>query len=68
MPFDSERDALIFDLRMALLSFRIGPPNERSDSIRRIQAAHIIAHLERCGWQIEKVQRDTGQKPSNIGE
>jgi hypothetical protein len=67
MTFESEHAELVFLLKMALKSCRISPKPERHDSIRQIQAEHILAHLGRSGFKIVRTDEDRGIKPSNIG-
>jgi hypothetical protein len=71
MPLDTERDDLLFDMRMALmycLYCRAGPKDERNERVRKVQAQAILDHLIRCGWTITRGDRNTDIKPSNIGE
>ncbi len=68
MPFETERDEIIFTVKMALMSCRISPKPERRDHIRQAQAERILEHLERCGYRVTRTDEDRGQKPSNIGE
>jgi hypothetical protein len=62
MPFENERDDILFTIRMGLMHCRTSPNSERNERIRIIQAEAILSHLERCGYQ------DRGVRPSNIGE
>ena len=67
MPFDSERDEIIFTIKMALMSCRITPKPERYDHVRNAQAERILEDLERSGYRIVKTGEDRGVRPWNIG-
>ncbi len=67
MPFDNERDDILFTIRMGLMHCRINPKPERNERVRTVQAASVLDHLERCGYRIVKCDGDRGQKPSNLG-
>jgi hypothetical protein len=67
MPFDNERDAIIFTIRMGLMRCRISPKPERNERVRTVQAEAVLEHLERCGCRVLKTDEDKGQKPWNIG-
>ena len=68
MPFENERDDILFTIRMGLMHCRTSPKSERNERVRRMQAEAILNHLERCGYRIVKTDEDRGVRPSNIGE
>jgi hypothetical protein len=67
MPFETEREDLIFTIRMALMKCRTSPRPERNEFVQTWQARTIVEHLERCGWKITEKDRDTVVKPTTIG-
>ena len=67
MPFESERDDILFTIRMGLMHCRTSPKSERNERIQRRQAEAVLAELERVGYRIIRTD-DRGVKPSNIGE
>jgi len=67
MPFETEQEAILFNIKMALLSCRITPKPERYDHVRTAQAEAIIESLERAGYRIVKTGEDRGVRPLNIG-
>ncbi len=68
MPFENERDDILFTIRMGLMYCRTSPKAERNERVQRVQAEATLSHLERCGYRIVKTDEDRGVKPSNIGE
>ena len=68
MPFENERDDILFAIRMGLMRCRTSPKSERNERVQRIQAEAVLSHLERCGYRIVKTDEDRGVRPSNIGE
>ena len=68
MPFETERDAILFTIRMGLMHCRTSPKSERNERVRRMQAEAVLAELERVGYRIMRTDEDRGIKPSNIGE
>jgi hypothetical protein len=68
MPFESERDDILFTIRMGLMHCRTSPKSERNERVQTMQAEAVLTHLERCGYRIVKTDEDRGVKPSNIGE
>ena len=52
MPFETERDAILFTIRMGLMHCRTSPKPERNERVQRIQAEAVLSHLERCGYRI----------------
>jgi hypothetical protein len=68
MPFESERDELLFCVKMALMHCgKVILKPERNEEMRGIQAKAIVEHLERSGWRIVKDGHDANVRPSNIG-
>ena len=56
MPFDTQEEHLLFDIRHALRSFKHAPP-PKSHKAAMSQwndwlAAHVFEHLQRC-WQFQ---------------
>ena len=68
MPFESERDNILFTIRMGLMHCRISPKPERNERVQRIQAEAVLAELERVGYRIIRMDEDRGVRPSNTGE
>ncbi len=68
MPFESERDDILFTIRMGLMHRRTSPKRERNERVQRVQAEAVLTHLERCGYRIVKTDEDRGVRPSNIGD
>jgi hypothetical protein len=68
MPFENERDDILFTIRMGLMHCRKSPKPERNERVRIIKAEAVLTHLERCGYRIVKTDEDRGVRPSNIGE
>ena len=68
MPFENERDDILFTIRMGLMHCRTSPKSERNEHVQRIQAEAVLTHLERCGYRIVKTDGDREVRPSNIGE
>ena len=68
MPFENERDDILFTIRMGLMHCRTSPKSERDERVQRIQAEAVLTQLERCGYRIVKTDEDRGVRPSNIGE
>jgi len=68
MPFETERDDILFTIRMGLMHCRTSPKPERNERVQRIQAETVLTYLERCGYRIVKTDEDCGVRPSNIGE
>ena len=65
MPFDNERNDILFMIRLRLMHNRISPKAER---VHTAQAASVLEHLERCGYRIVKCDEDRSQKPLILGE
>ena len=53
MPFETERDDILFTIRMGLMH-RTSPKSERNERVQRIQAEAVLTYLERCGYRIVK--------------
>ena len=68
MPFENERDAILFTIRVGLMHCRTSPKSERNERVQRIQAEAVLAELERVGYRIMRTDEDRGVRPSNIGE
>ena len=66
MPFETERDAILFTIRMGLMHCRTSPKPERNERVQRTQAEAVLPELERVGYL--RTDEDRGVKPSNIGE
>ena len=64
MPFDNERNDILFMIRLRLMHNRISPKAERNERVHTAQAASVLEHLERCGYRIVKCDEDRSQKPS----
>ena len=52
MPFENERDDIVFTIRMGLMHCRTSPKSERNERVQRIQAEAVFTHLERCGYRL----------------
>ncbi len=56
MPFDTPEEALLFDIRYALRTFRYAPPRKREGAAMREWkeplAKHVLEHLLRCEWEL----------------
>jgi hypothetical protein len=68
MPFENERDDILFTIRMGLMHCRTSPKSERNERVQPMQAKAVLRHLERCGYRIVKTDEDRGVRPWNIGE
>jgi hypothetical protein len=58
MPFDTPEQALLFDIKFAVISFKQAPPPKShraatSDWKERL-AKHIFAHLQRAQWDLQQ--------------
>jgi hypothetical protein len=58
MPFDTLEEALLFDLRHALRTWRHAPP-PKSHAAAMVEwkdmlAKHIFEHLQRCQWDLQR--------------
>jgi hypothetical protein len=56
MPFDTPEEALLFDIRQALRSFKFAPPPKSHKAAtaewKDRLAAHVLERLQRC-WQFQ---------------
>ena len=56
MPFDTPEEALLFDIRHALRTFKYAPPPKSKTAAMREWkdrlAKHILEHLDRCQWEL----------------
>jgi hypothetical protein len=65
MPFDTIEEALLFDIRHALRTFKYAPPPKSHTTAMREWkdrlAQHILEHLLRAQWELRcKEARETG--------
>ncbi len=57
MPFENERDDILFPIRMGLMHCRISPKAEHREHVRRAQAECVLENLERSGYRIMRTMR-----------
>ena len=65
MPFDTPEEALLFDIRHALRTFKFAPPPKSHRAAtgewKDRMANHILGHLQRCRWdQTRKPAQEIG--------
>jgi hypothetical protein len=58
MPFDTPEEALLFDIKFAVMSFKYAPPpkSHRAEMSqwKETLAKHILEHLQRCQWDLQR--------------
>jgi hypothetical protein len=58
MPFETPEQALLFDIEFAVKRFRFASPLKKDRAAmsqwKEMLAAHVLEHLQRCGWRFER--------------
>jgi hypothetical protein len=64
MPFDTPEQALLFDIRYALLSFKHAPPRKSHTAAmsewKDRLANHVFEHLQRAQWEFKQKEPKRG--------